>query len=79
VAKLNLAFGGVAATPVRASEAEQAVIGQPWNKATVERAAAILERSFSPIDDHRGSAAYRKAMVTQLFRKFFAETRGDAS
>ncbi len=79
MAKLSLAFGGVAATPVRANEAEQAVLGQRWNEATVERAAAVLERSFSPIDDHRGSAAYRRAMVTQLLRKFYAETQGGAS
>jgi xanthine dehydrogenase small subunit len=74
VTRARLAYGGVAATPVRALAAEAALVGQPWNARAVERAKAGLEGVFSPIDDHRGSAAYRRAMVTRLFDKFCAET-----
>ena len=79
IESVRLAFGGVAATPVRATEAERALTGKPWNTESVVAAAAILSRSFSPIDDHRGSAAYRRAMISELFRKFAADTQGGAT
>src|SRR5205823_10808720 len=55
----RFAFGGVAATPLRARAAEEAIIGQPWNLATVRRAQSALDRTLRPISDHRGSAEYR--------------------
>jgi len=73
VERLRLAYGGVAATPVRAHAAEALAIGQPWNRETVTAIAAELARVGSPIDDHRGSAAYRRAMIVRLLEKFFAE------
>jgi xanthine dehydrogenase small subunit len=40
---------------------------------TVEAAAQALELAFTPLDDHRASAAYRRAMCGELFRRFAAE------
>ncbi len=73
VQRLRLAYGGVAATPVRAHAAEALAAGQPWNRDTVDAVIAELARLGSPIDDHRGSAAYRRAMIGRLLEKFFAE------
>lgn len=70
----RLAYGGVAATPIRAHEAENAVVGSAWSEATLRTAVAALERAGTPMTDHRGSAAYRKAMVTRLLERFFHET-----
>ena len=50
----RLAYGGMAATTLRARAAEDALIGQPWSEASVERAVAALD--FTPLSDHRGSA-----------------------
>jgi xanthine dehydrogenase small subunit len=74
VRRAAIAYGGVAATPVRMHAAEQALVGQPWNAASVARATEIIESALSPIDDHRGSAAYRRAMVRRLFEKFHHDT-----
>jgi len=63
-------FGGVAATPLRATAAEEAVIGLPWNLATVARAQAALDRTIHPIGDHRGSAEYRLEVSKALIKKF---------
>jgi len=70
----RFAYGGVAATPVRALEAEKAVIGKPWNRATVDVALPLLRQAFTPLSDHRGSASYRQAMVPALLEKFHHET-----
>lgn len=74
ITKARLGYGGVAATPVRARAAEAALVGQVFDHAAVARALPALKQAFTPIDDHRGSAAYRAAMVPRLFEKFEAES-----
>ncbi len=69
----RLAYGGVAAIPARAIAVETALIGQPWNLATVQQVKPALREAFTPLTDLRGSADYRKVLVTNLFEKFFVE------
>jgi xanthine dehydrogenase small subunit len=78
VAAARFAYGGMAATVKRASLAEQAVVGRPWNDATAADAMAALERDFTPLTDQRASAAYRRHVARQLLRRFALETRCDA-
>ena len=73
VAAARLAYGGVAATPVRAADVEAYLLGKPWNAATAADAATRLRTTFEPLSDLRGSAAYRRALVGNLFEKFFYE------
>ncbi len=73
VVHARLAYGGVAATPVRAVAAEEVLMGQPWNVQTVKEVKAVLGETFVPIDDLRGSAAYRTRLIQNLFEKFFHE------
>jgi xanthine dehydrogenase small subunit len=73
VASARLAYGGVAATPVRALAVEDALRGRPWTAATAADAAGRLRELFTPLSDLRGSAAYRRALVGNLFEKFFHE------
>jgi xanthine dehydrogenase small subunit len=70
VIRARFAFGGVAAIPLRAIAAEQAVIGERWDQASANRVRAILERDLNPISDHRGSAEYRVAVASSLIGKF---------
>jgi xanthine dehydrogenase small subunit len=74
VADAAIGLGGVAATPVRATATEAALVGRPWDAQTVRAAAAVLREEGTPIDDHRASAAYRTAMLEQSLLKFHAET-----
>jgi len=71
VRRARLAFGGVAALPVRARAAEAALEGR-----TLAAAAAtvteILRDAFTPIDDVRGSAAFRRGLIVSLWEKFVA-------
>ena len=76
VVQARLAYGGVAATPLRAVAAEEVLVGQPWNVQTVKEVKAVLGETFAPIDDLRGSAAYRTRLIQNLFEKFFYEFSG---
>ncbi len=73
VTRAAIGLGGVAATPIRATEAETALIGRPWDEASVAAAADVLAGAGTPIDDHRASAAFRKAMLGQALRKLLVE------
>lgn len=73
VERVRLAYGGVAPTPVRARAAEAELVGQPWSPEAVARACEALAGELHPIDDHRGSAAYRLAMVKSLLDRFYAD------
>ncbi len=74
VAELRIGLGGVAATPVRATRTEEQLAGAPWTEAVVLEAANTLGREGTPMEDHRASSAYRRAMLQQSLLKFFAQT-----
>lgn len=75
----RLAYGGMAATPKRASNAEAQLKGQSWNAATVDAAIAALELDFEPMTDVRGSAAYRLQVAGNLLRRALLETTQDST
>jgi xanthine dehydrogenase small subunit len=77
VASARIGCGGVAATPKRAVATENALAGRPWTRETAEDAANTLEREFTPIDDMRASAAYRRRALGNLMRRLWLETTGD--
>ncbi|PBC09749.1 xanthine dehydrogenase small subunit [Mesorhizobium sp. WSM3859] len=76
VADIRIAYGGMAATPKRATAVEKAVIGKPWNEATVEAAMAEYASEFTPITDMRASAEYRALAAKNLLLRFYVETTG---
>ncbi len=75
VAAARFAYGGLAATVKRAARAEAAVVGQPWNEATLQAATAALAEDFKPLTDMRASAGYRQQVAANLLRRFWLETR----
>jgi len=75
VAGARIGLGGIAATPLRATATEEALIGRPWTRTTVRAAAAVLRAEGTPMDDHRASAAYRSAMLGTSLLKLHSEHR----
>lgn len=64
---VRIAFGGMAATPMRARRAEAALEGAPLAPESFVRAAQALAQDFTPIGDFRASAAYRMETARNLF------------
>jgi xanthine dehydrogenase small subunit len=74
IASARIGCGGVAATPRRARATEAALAGRAWTRETADDAARVLEREFTPIDDMRASAAYRRRALGNLMRRLWLET-----
>jgi xanthine dehydrogenase small subunit len=74
VSAARLAYGGMAGVPMRAAQAEAAMVGQPWTQATVRAAMAAIEQDFTPMTDMRASATYRMQGAKNLLMKYFIET-----
>lgn len=64
--KARIALASVAPTPVRATAAEAALVGQPVTPALIERAATLAVDAARPISDQRGSADFRRHLVRVL-------------
>ena len=77
VRHVRLAFGGMAGIVKRAARAESALLGQPWNEATLQTAQAQLLADFNPLTDQRASAAYRLRVAQNLLMRLWLETRED--
>ncbi len=75
VVSARIAFGGMAGTPLRASECETRLIGKPWNMETVDAAKHALDKDFDPMTDMRASAAYRTLVARNLLERFYLETQ----
>jgi len=73
ISRARIGLGGVAAIPLRATAAEQALVGQAWSEETMRGAGGILAAEGTPLDDHRASAAYRQAMLGSALERFFAQ------
>lgn len=76
VSLARLAYGGMAATPRRAAQAEAALLGAPWSAASVRAAMAALEGDFQPLSDARASADYRRHVAAQLLWRFWLDSQG---
>ena len=59
-----------------APNCEQALQGQEWTEASVERAMDALAQDFAPIGDMRASADYRQRVSQNFLRRLFLESQG---
>ena len=73
----RIAFGGMAATPKRAANAEAALRGKAWSEVTLRAAMDALSSDYTPLSDMRASNTYRMRTAQNLLRRFWLETRVD--
>lgn len=69
----RIVLGAVGPTPIRARRAEAALVGQPISEEPIARAAAIAAEEARPISDIRGSADFRRHLVTVLTQRTLIE------
>ncbi|MEQ3625592.1 MAG: xanthine dehydrogenase small subunit [Celeribacter sp.] len=78
VSAVRIAFGGMAATPKRATAVEAALLGQPWSEATVTSALPCFAEDFQPLSDMRASADYRLSSARNMLRRYWLERENGA-
>ncbi|WP_206002145.1 xanthine dehydrogenase small subunit [Paraburkholderia antibiotica] len=74
----RVAFGGMAATPQRAAQAEAVLNGALWDETSARRAMDALAADYQPLTDMRASSAYRLKVARNLLWRFHLETRDHA-
>lgn len=74
----RIAYGGMAATPVRAKALEEALIGKAWTLASARALGEAAEQAFRPMSDFRASAAYRAKVAGTLFERLYRDHAGEA-
>jgi len=67
--KARVALAAVAPVPLRATDAERALERQRVTPELIERAAELSGAAARPIDDHRGSIAFRHHLTRVLTRR----------
>ncbi|QIJ86683.1 xanthine dehydrogenase small subunit [Vibrio coralliilyticus OCN008] len=73
VINTRIAFGGMAATPKRATHCENALLGKEWTQATIDAAMAEIHNDFEPLSDFRASKEYRSMTAANMLRRFYIE------
>ncbi|NUY03172.1 xanthine dehydrogenase small subunit [Paraburkholderia youngii] len=71
----RIAFGGMAATPKRALNAEAVLRDAAWHEATAQAAMLALGNDYAPLTDVRATSDYRLEAAKNTLYRFWLETR----
>ncbi len=71
IQKVNIAYGGIAPTPVLLTTVEQYLTGKSLTEENILHAASFASGYVKPITDMRGSESYRKILVKNHLIKHF--------
>ena len=74
----RIGLGAVAARPLLAKEAGDALVGKPLDDAAIDAAAKLAQAAASPISDMRGTAEFRTHLVGVLTRRTLEEAAARA-
>ncbi|HUZ26329.1 MAG TPA: xanthine dehydrogenase family protein subunit M [Streptosporangiaceae bacterium] len=74
VTRAGIALTGVGGSTIAATEAQQALVGQPLSAQTIEEAATLAAAAARPKTDHRGSAEYKRHMVHTFVTRILSRT-----
>lgn len=70
---VRLAMGSIAATPIRLREVEALLEGKLLSRDLADRACAVVEKTITPIDDVRSTAAYRRHVAGAVVRRLLLD------
>jgi carbon-monoxide dehydrogenase medium subunit len=63
---VGIGLTNVGETPIKATKAEAALTGKEPTEALIRWAAHLAAEAAEPNDDHRGSEAYKRALIKTL-------------
>jgi carbon-monoxide dehydrogenase medium subunit len=73
ISRAGLAWFGMGPTPIKAREAEKALIGQAVAGVDVKAIADLAIADTAPFDDRHASAEYRRTVGRRIFARTLAE------
>lgn len=73
LANVRLAMGSIAALPVRLHDVEALIEDNPLTAQLADRAATLVAKTISPIDDVRSTAEYRRHVAAQVVRRLLLD------
>src|SRR5690606_31565688 len=73
VQQARIGLGAVAATPLVAVDAAQALVGKPLSDETLAAAAEAAREIITPIDDMRGTVDFRRHVTGVLVERVVRE------
>jgi xanthine dehydrogenase small subunit len=79
VVEARLAFGGMAAVPKRAVNAEAELVGHAWTLERCEAAIRALAKDFEPLTDLRATHTYRLQAAGGLLRRFYLQNSSEVA
>ncbi|MBT3553456.1 MAG: xanthine dehydrogenase family protein subunit M [Rhodospirillaceae bacterium] len=79
ISDAKIVLGVVGPAPIRATGAEQMLIGQKPDEALLQKAAQSCADQSRPIDDYRASAEYRREILKVLFERAFDDAFTNAA
>ncbi len=81
IASAGIGLTNVSPVPIRASRAEQALVGKPADESAIQEAARIAAEDSDPAADLRGSVEYKRSLVRVLtgraLRQAIARAKGE--
>jgi carbon-monoxide dehydrogenase medium subunit len=78
ITSASLTLGAVAPTIIHASQAEEHLKGKTLSSDVIQETAVLASQDASPIDDLRGSAAFRREMVRVCMSRALKSIAGDS-
>ena len=78
VTRAGIALTGVGGFTIAATEAAQALTGQPLTPDAIGQAADLAAQAARPRTDHRGSAEYKRHMVRTFVVRLLSRTDATA-
>jgi len=74
VSKAGLAWFGMGPTPIKARQAEAALLGQSLDRLDHAAIAELAVADTAPFDDHRATSEYRRTVGRRMFARALRET-----
>ena len=78
VTRAGIALTGVGGATIAATEAAQALVGQPLSASSIGQAASFAAEAAQPRTDHRGSAEYKRHMVRTFVERILSRAHDEA-
>jgi xanthine dehydrogenase small subunit len=77
VREARIAYGGLAAIPIRVKVVEDFLVGKELSQACISRAQTLLQGDINPLSDVRASADYRSHIAASMLSRALREQSGE--